>query len=376
MLATLRAIAADLEVRCDAIEAAVSASTQPELGYQREQALMTSATVRRRGRTAVEGTERAGPDQYGPQLRRLQALSTMLDRIEWYVLPCLERFGKSDAEQTRILRALLEEAGWKEWSPAVLTWAMRYFSASPTVRVISVCAGEERKLLRLPDVAHEFGHCLYVARGDELTQSLLVDLFLWAAGASSEAEHKRRDVVLTRWSEAWLAEFTCDAIGTVLTGPAYGKQHIMLCSRLNLDPYRSLPSHPADHARATVIRHTLIAMGLEAEAEAFWAAWTALCAALEQPIAEGAPGRPAVMGKDFWRPYPSDENGERFVEKVARLTLHCCERLGITPYRPGRPAGASVTGLLDEAWSRYESDPASYGAMEAGLVAKLLARVS
>jgi hypothetical protein len=371
----LSAIAADLAPRCDAIVVSARRHNASELDYQRDIALQTVQTVRHLAADAVAGTDDLDPEHYGAQLRRLRTLNRLLDEVEWYVLPCLERFTESDRRLTLVVRKMLEEAGWKAWAPTVLTWSRSYFSAAPRERIINVCAGEQERLLRLPDIAHEFGHCLYDATGDKLTKPLLVDLMLWSSEADDEAQAEFRDMVEGLWSEAWLAEFTCDAIGTFITGPSYARQHFMLTARMNVDPYGHVPSHPSPHARATGIAHVLRLMDLNREADAFWARWLELCRALEQPVADEHLGAPAVKDEYFWSRYPTDADGRRFIHRVADLTLEGLTALGMARYAPDQSPDETVAGLIDQAWRRYEADPGDFGATERDMVTALLARL-
>jgi hypothetical protein len=370
-------MAADFAVRCSAVEAAVEASTQPELAFQRSAAEELVDIVRSRLGGATAGTTRAAPEDYGVHLRNLQKLSRVLDRAEAQILPCLERFGEKDQQQTGILSALLREAGWHQWTPAVLTWSTGYFFATPKLRIINLCAGEQEKLLRLPDVAHEFGHCLYRAEGLGWTRPLLRELTWWYGEAADPGQASFRDEVASHWTAAWLEEFTCDAIATVLTGAAYGKQHLMLAARRGLDPYSHTRSHPADDARAMLIVEVLRRMGLDEEADRIWARWQQLRGAYEQPVAGDLRrdlGEPAIKDPYFMSFYPTHSDGQPFINKVAELTVEGCGQLGVEHYRPGRPADSTVTGLLDAAWDWYENDPAAYGAAEPELVAELCAR--
>lgn len=372
MQTTLAAMAADLHVRCDAIDDAIGASHQPELDFQRDSGRRVVTSVRAVAGPAASGTAQVQPAQYGPQLRRLQNISQLLDIVESRVLPCVERFGPVDEQQTAILRALLAEAGWTRWVPAVLTWSSRYFSAMSALRVISVPAGEQARLLRIPDLCHEFGHCLYSAHGDDLTRPLLGDLLLWASSVSNPTEASARDRIVTLWSDAWLAELTCDGVGTFLTGPAFARQHLMLTARVHSDPYRASASHPADHARAALIAGVLRKLTLEDDADRFWARWKELCGALEQPVVDPNLGQSAVRPASFWEAYPTNAQGRHFIDRVAEMTVDGCHRLGMTPCGGGLDPATSIRGMLANAWDRYEQEPGEYGRNEASLVADLL----
>jgi hypothetical protein len=179
--------------------------------------------------------------------------------------------------------------------------------------------------------------------------------------------------VYTLWHAAWLEEFTCDAIGTFLTGPAYAWQHLGLCARRGGgDPYASVASHPADHARAALIRTALERLSFDGEAQRFEDRWRELRGAWEQPLPAGVPGlgRPAVKDPDFWSRYPV-LGGQRLTDRVVDECFAGLHALGLTPCPVGADPATSIRALLLDAWRRYEADPSAFVAGEQALITQL-----
>jgi hypothetical protein len=48
----------------------------------------------------------------------------------------------------------------------------------------------------------------------------------------------------------------------------------------------------------------------------------------------------------------------------------------MTPYAPGRSPETTITGLIDETWRRYETQPGAFSAAERDMAAALVVRLS
>jgi hypothetical protein len=378
VLTALQSLTTSLEDRCAAIEAMVAGSSQREIEHQRAQSLRAVETVRPRLDALQRALRTADTASAAPALRTYRVLSDVLRGAESIAMPTMERFGPQDQRVTGLLRGLLADAGWTEWVPAVLTWSTSYFYTFDGWRVVGVRADEQRRLLRIPDLCHEFGHCLIAARDAELTAILDLDMAHWSSHAAQAAQAGKSvpDAVYALWSSHWRVEFTCDAIGTYLTGPSYAHQHLALSASMPFDPYGHAPSHPADEARSRVIAETLRRIGLQRDAADFERRWSELRRALEQPVFMGGAMHQAHKPDDFEDHYPTDPTtGRPFVARVAELSVAGLGKLGLEPFDAGGGPSSSVAALVAEAWSVFLRDPGSYSAWESDQIGQLYARL-
>ncbi|MDP9257803.1 MAG: hypothetical protein M3Q31_14785 [Actinomycetota bacterium] len=349
----LTALLAALEPRCRRIEEAIAANGDAELQRARDEAQGFVDIVRVRAQALAGHPALSDPALHGSALGLYLGLALRLDGAERLVVPALERFDAGDRQLSRLLAELLEQSGWTAWSPAATTFSTEYFSAASRFRVLYVPAGEHRRLLRVPDLCHEVGHCLMVDHEAELGGDLDADLSHWSGteqikpGATHPPEFY--DEVFQLWSEAWREEFACDVVGTFLSGRSYGRQHLALCMSIPTAPYDHAPSHPSDDMRAWVIERTLRRLGQDGVADASRADWDAYVRA------SGA--EPSIAASAGYQ----DRYPLQFREAVVERVLDGLRGLGLTPFDEARPPGPGyLPGLVDQAWETFLASPGAY----------------
>ncbi|UYQ93805.1 hypothetical protein MKQ68_01685 [Chitinophaga horti] len=158
-----------------------------------------------------------------------------------------------------------------------------YYWAVPYFEIIALPCGEEYSLLNLPDMYHEIGHLLHSMfqgkscelSGKEINQHFdreLVRIVDEGLGA-----HYTERIIEAQyyWQQSWLEEFSCDLVGTYMTGAAYGWTNLKLLSTGHgfNKIYESSESHPADEARMRLIILMLNKLGLRKEKAEIEAAW-------------------------------------------------------------------------------------------------------
>jgi hypothetical protein len=142
-----------------------------------------------------------------------------------------------------------------------------------------------------------------------------------------------RDV---QWHGAWGVEFVADIVATYLVGRAYLWQHVSLCLRRNLPPYRPAAgdrqTHPAPQARYTVIN---LLLGQNAPL-ALTGAWDGIRASAGQVDL-------------FDEIYPPT-----LLAAIGPAVSAGLSALGLVPATAAPPGGIVVT--LNDAWDRLLRD--------------------
>ncbi len=192
-------MAVDLEVRTAQLFDVLAQSIKADLHDPAQRAREACQQVRDQA-AKLPDSAALPADALGAHARRLGRLTLTLDAVEWRIRAALERYGEPERIATAMLRGLLGEAGWTGWVPVVQTWSSNYFWAYPSLRLIGVPPGEHAHVLRIPDVLHEFGHCLYHTHKGQLTAPLITELLLWSASAP------RGDAPWARWFLSRAAE--------------------------------------------------------------------------------------------------------------------------------------------------------------------------
>jgi len=234
-----------------------------------------------------------------------------------------------------------------------------YYWAVPYYEIIALPAGEEHCLLNLPDMYHEIGHLLqdvFKKRSCERTQKM-ADAYFDREIAAAQTDEL--SVFLTRarylWRKSWLEEFSCDLVGTYMTGAAYAWTNLKLIATHHGSPriFEDSNSHPADEARMRIIIFMLEKMGLHDEKMEVEATWDAF---LRDSVSFIPDEYPVIFPPDLLS-HLVDEFYEFYqnADLVAYTDLPDLER----------PA---VSRLLNDAWQYAQNDPAGYLAYEMGAI--------
>lgn len=355
MRAHLTALLATLDERADQIAAKADACTDSRLAELCTR-IKTHVGETKQGIAVLSGLPAPADDAaWRTRATWVGHASRRLDSIERLALPVLERHSEADARSTRLLAELLDQVGWRGSVPTVATLSQQYFMATPDLGIIFECAGEEERLLRIPDLAHEYGHCLCADHRADLHGDLASKLLDWVnqQGKSKPLDADFYDSVYEDWHARWLEEFTCDIIGTYLTGPSYAHQHLTLGVASGPGAFEHAASHPADDARALVIERALRLLGLEADADEFAVAWGDLV-----QITEFDPDE--RQSDEYEGRYPV-----HFRDLVVDRVCKGLQTLGFRHFDPdAAPDRSYLPGLVANAWQRYLADPGAYGQWE------------
>lgn len=148
-----------------------------------------------------------------------------------------------------------------------------YYWAVPYFEIIALPSGEEHSLLNLPDMYHEIGHLLHSMFGGkscEISGAVIDKHFakeIVRVIDDGAAAHFQETLELAKylWDASWLEEFTCDLVGTYMTGAAYAWTNLKLLStgHGSTKIFEYSESHPADEARMRIIILMLEKLGLK-----------------------------------------------------------------------------------------------------------------
>jgi hypothetical protein len=226
-------------------------------------------------------------------------------------------------------------------------------------------AGEERSFLNLPDLYHEIGHLLhsmfkgksYEASSDIVDKHFAKEI----VRVKNEGVEQYVDS-LTRakyfWQRKWIEEFTCDLVGTYMTGAAYAWTNLKLLSTGHGSAiiYSDSSTHPANEARMTIIIMMLDKLGMEAEKDKVEKDWK-------------------IFLKDTEPFKPNDYNllySKKLLQQIVDEFYDFYQNADLASYPELVKAGSnSVAQLLNEAWEQARMQPLEYNTYEVDAVNKL-----
>jgi hypothetical protein len=307
------------------------------------------------------------PELLRTQIDQYKQLSEQVGLVESFPLPFLERYAETDRRATRLCHELAQAIRWPLPLPLVGTFSNNYYWTVAAFDVICVPSAELTTLLGIPDLCHELGHVLLLHH-----EATLVGDFRREVAQYVDAEQRRvntlqrapeyhalYDLLFAQWSDAWLREFAADMVATYLVGPAYGWQHIRLCTGQSKGAYApalgELKEHPADVARLHGVLTVLRSMGAAAVAARIQALWeNYLAAALEH--------RPA----EFDLCYP-----DALIESLTRRVVAGCRTLRLRGFDDRDGTLEDLPALLQEAWRRFMDEPTTYINWETETLARL-----
>lgn len=303
------------------------------------------------------------------QLRALQNLEFDIRLVEERLLLFLERFGSHDRRLTRFCRRLMQQVNWPLVDPLsdplfaetlVVAASTEYYWTQLEFGLICVSPTEGSTLLGLPDLCHELGHILLTHHKHALTGDFEKRVFahFYFEGRRIESNRLPSEdpelitLLVDQWSDSWLIEFVSDMVATFLAGPAFGWQHIRLCSGRGQEAYHpalgEVATHPADEARLRGVIAVLNEMGAPEEGSRLQALW-------DDYLRVTREARPA----EYDRCYP-----ERLLQVLAKEVIVGCRFLRLRGFDDHAGAADSVITLLQEAWKRFLTESETYGTWE------------
>jgi hypothetical protein len=306
------------------------------------------------------------------KLRQFKRAVADLDIIETRAIAALHRVHDDDHHANRLLYRICQEIAYPVLPPTVSTLSSGYFYIDPRLNLLFIPPAEGSFLLHLPDLYHELAHPLLVHK-DHPVLERLSQRFLEVTARVHDHFAERRDTEARRrgpqsfkdeidvweilWTK-WLVEFFCDLFAVFTLGPAFVWSHLHLFMKMGKDPHE-MPTpfrpatHPADDARMRALLAALRLSGFQEDAAGIEARWREV---LRLANASPSPNYPFC--------YPDDLIG--FMVTAARqgvAEMQC---------RMAAPGTADpIHLLLNEAWTKFWSNPASYHQWEKGAVAQL-----
>jgi len=234
-----------------------------------------------------------------------------------------------------------------------------YYWAVPYFEIIALPSGEEHSLLNLPDMYHEIGHLLHSMFGGkscELSSGVIDKHFakeIVRVIDEGTAVHFQQILEEAKylWDASWLEEFTCDLVGTYMTGAAYAWTNMKLLSTghgsTKIFEYSS--SHPADEARMRIIILMLEKLGLTEDKNKVEAAWKVFLKDTE-----------VFKPNSYPLLYP-----QKLLQQIVDEFFAFYQNADLASHPELINKGVnSISSLLNNAWTTAQTDPAKYYAYE------------
>lgn len=346
MRLSLRTLLTDLEIRADVALAALDDA--PPLDGRTDAARDNIEHTRNEARRLLKR------DLDTSSYPAYRELTQNLFEIETFELPFLLHHGKAATRATKLCSVLLEGIRWPYEPMLVSTFSTRYYSTYADRKVIALPAGEERRLLGVPDLCHELGHTVYSNASTVLVGDFLQDLRAHLRASRYAMPELTSDFtnVYFSWLESWLQEFVCDLVATYLVGPAFPRQHARLrAMRQPPSPVYEAEldaSHPADHARMQACLHLIDASGFDSQAAEVRDVWNEILDASGQEKPD-----------EYELFYPPS-----LLWRLVDTVTAGCKELELRPYDVEADAQTDIPRLANEAWERLEREPEEYASWE------------
>jgi len=350
-----------LEHRCSVLRDRLAAmQTDPVLSEQARLAYQEVEQVRRDVQELLTDPDLGASIVLRNQLQRFQRWNEQILQVEAYLFPLLERFTEHDQKITELCRHLTAQIGWPLLPPLVVACSQQYYWTQPQYNTIWVPAAEGTTLLGLPDLCHELGHILLLHHEAILTGAFIQELVAYILQEQRRVETQQRppdyralyDQLLVQWLDEWLREFVADMVATYLVGPAYGWQHVRLCSGSKRTAYHPALEekavHPADEARLRAILEVLNLLAPRQTGERIKALWDSYLAASGE-----------TMPPEYMVCYP-----DSLLASLAADVVAGCQTLGLQSFKLGGDADQNLPSLFLEAWERFLADPQTYDQWE------------
>lgn len=241
-----------------------------------------------------------------------------------------------------------------------------YYWAVPSFEIIALPSGEEHSLLNLPDMYHEIGHLLhsmFAGKSCE-TSGIIIDkhfakeiVRVQDDGTAAHFQVKLEEAKYL-WEASWLEEFTCDLVGTYMTGAAYAWTNLKLLStgHGSTKIFEYSQSHPADEARMRIIILMLEKLGLNDDKNKVEAAWKVFLKDTE-----------VFKPNDYPLLYP-----QKLLQQIVDEFFVFYQNADLVSYSELVAKGAnSISQLLNDAWSSAQNNPSDYFNYETNSIAGL-----
>lgn len=220
------------------------------------------------------------------RIRLLRRVIRELSILEGSGIAALNRPNEDDVLLNKILFQIHKEIKYPLNLPTVTCLSQNYFVVNPSIGLLSVPLAESDSLLHLPDLYHELGHPILVAKDNPKSESFQAEYTKFNGKVLTAFLNRRNEIVrqtgpkdyhlfqvnvlVQSWIKYWSMEFFCDLFATYTLGPAYAWSHWYLTVLNDADPYEirinQVSSHPPDHARMEVMLMALDMLGHNVDA--------------------------------------------------------------------------------------------------------------
>jgi len=282
--------------------------------------------------------------------------------IELYRYRIIRNYSAPDHFFKKLIQRVYDDSNILATPPLVTTISNSsdYFWATPSIEVIGVPNGEEKSLLNLSDLYHEIGHLIFYQfqeNSSEISSLKNEITHFFQAQENSAQWTKQERYQLQNWQEYylqyWIEEFTCDIIGTYLTGPAYSWTNLKLMA-INFahnQIYNCSLTHPSDEARIRVIFYCLEEMNTEYDEVIVEMdrAWQAIISGMRQQTQKDRIYE-LVLSNDI-------------LKQIVTKIIAFCKNIDLAPYQPSGNKD-TIAHLLNRAWEEVRKNPVGFGDWE------------
>lgn len=242
-----------------------------------------------------------------------------------------------------------------------------YYWAVPYFEIIALPSGEEHSLLNLPDIYHEIGHLLHSMFGGKSCEISVTTIDKHFAkeivrvideGSAAHFQTTLEDAKYL-WAASWLEEFTCDLVGTYMTGPAYAWTNLKLLStgHGSTKIFEYSESHPADEARMRIIILMLEKLQLTDDKNKVEAAWKIF-------LKDTEVFKPA----NYSLLYP-----QKLLQQIVDELFVFYQNADLASYVELQ-GNSSIAHILNNAWNIAQSDSINFSSFEANAITELKAK--
>ncbi|MCO5950530.1 hypothetical protein [Mucilaginibacter flavidus] len=267
----------------------------------------------------------------------------------------------------RLIKRIYDEHRINATPPIVSTISNHdtYYWAEPYFEIIALPAGEESSLLNLPDMYHEIGHLLhsmFQGKSCELSTEIIRKHFIKEMVRIEDDGLGAHYLELLKeaqdyWMTAWIEEFTCDLVGTYMTGAAYAWTNLKLLSTAHGSGriFEYFDSHPANEARMTIVLMMMEKLGLTAEKKKVEAAWKVFLKDTD-----------GFKPKEYTMLFP-----KKLLQQLVDEFYEFYQNADLASYPEVLAKAGSVSEILNIAWDKAQADPMAYNQHETAVFEQL-----
>lgn len=303
----------------------------------------------------------------GNNIYKFNRLHREFKAIHSYRYLALKNYKDPEVFFFRVISKIYNEHRISAIPPIVSTISNHdyYYWAVPYFEIIALPSGEENSLLNLPDMYHEIGHLLhsmFQGKSCEISSAVIDKHFegelVRVVDDGFPQFYDAIQLAKYLWQASWIEEFTCDLVGTYMTGAAYAWTNLKLLStgHGSTKIYEYSQSHPADEARMRIIILMLEKLGLDKEKKEVQDSWDLF---LKDTI--------VFMPNDYSLLFP-----QHLLEKIVDEFYNFYQNADLASYPELLKTGnSSIAQLLNEAWYNAQTNPLNYFSYETNAINSL-----